>query len=132
MCTNLLNVLSMCLVIYGALPVYLVLCLDLNILLHSLITSLGKRGFIFLKNKSDALEKFCEGKSLVENTKGKKIKVLRTENGLEYINNEFNDVCAENGILRHKTCAHTPQQNGIAERYNRIILKLDVSWLSLV
>ena len=30
--------------------------------------------------------------------------------------------CTKHGIIRHRTCLYTPQQNGIAERFNRTIL----------
>ena len=35
------------------------------------------------------LEKFKEWKSLVENQTGKKVKKLRTDNGLEFCNQQF-------------------------------------------
>ena len=75
-----------------------------------------------MKHKHEALSKFIEWKKLVETETGKKIKTLRTENGLEYCNKEFDDLCVSNGITRHKTYTYTPQQNGIAERMNKTIL----------
>jgi hypothetical protein len=59
----------------------------------------------------------------VENQTSRKIKKLRTDNGLEFCNIEFNSLCAEHGIARHKTVPGTPQQNGVAERMNRTILE---------
>ena len=44
-------------------------------------------GLFFIKNKSEVLEKFIELKALIENASGKKIKVLRYDNGGEYISN---------------------------------------------
>ncbi|XP_062114670.1 uncharacterized protein LOC133825784 [Humulus lupulus] len=46
----------------------------------------------------------------------RKIKVLRTDNGLEFINDEFDVLCDASGILRHRTVIRTPQQNGVAEQ----------------
>ena len=60
--------------------------------------------------------------TLVENQTNLKIKSLRTDNGLEFVNQEFNDLCAKYGIQRHKTVKNTPQQNGVAERMNRTLL----------
>ncbi|KAG8491252.1 hypothetical protein CXB51_014428 [Gossypium anomalum] len=54
---------------------------------------------------------------------GKQIKYLRTDNGLEFCSNEFNRLCKSEGIVRHLTVRHTPQQNGIAERMNRTIVE---------
>ncbi|KAK4383959.1 Retrovirus-related Pol polyprotein from transposon TNT 1-94 [Sesamum angolense] len=62
-------------------------------------------------------------KILVENQTGKKLKVLRTDNGLEFCNQSFSNLCDECGIKRHKTNPYTPQQNGVAERMNRTLLE---------
>ena len=59
----------------------------------------------------------------MENQTGIKIKRFRTDNGLEFYSEPFNDFCKENGIARHKIVAGTPQQNGLAERFNRTILE---------
>jgi len=39
----------------------------------------------------------------VEKQTEKKVKRLRTDNGLEFCNNEFNEFCANEGIARHRT-----------------------------
>nr|GEY38921.1 retrovirus-related Pol polyprotein from transposon TNT 1-94 [Tanacetum cinerariifolium] len=44
------------------------------------------------------------------------VKKLRTDNGLEFCNREFEQLCIEIGIARHLTVAGTPQQNGVAEQ----------------
>ncbi|KAG8472305.1 hypothetical protein CXB51_034359 [Gossypium anomalum] len=54
---------------------------------------------------------------------GKQIKYLRTDNGLEFCSDEFNRLCKSEGIMRHLTVRHTPQQNGVAERMNRTIME---------
>ena len=68
-------------------------------------------------------ETFKKWKALVENQTGKKIKRLRTDNGLEFCGGDFNDFCADAGIVRHRTVRYTPQQNGVAERMNRTLLE---------
>ena len=51
------------------------------------IDDFSRKTFVyFLKNKSQVLEYLGEFKSLVENQNNKKIKVIRTDNGLEYCN----------------------------------------------
>ncbi|KAL0402478.1 UNVERIFIED_CONTAM: Retrovirus-related Pol polyprotein from transposon TNT 1-94 [Sesamum latifolium] len=70
----------------------------------------------------EAFEKFKTWKTFVENQIGKRIKVLRTDNGLEFCNKQFSDLCDEFGIKRHNTTPYTPQQNGVAERMNRTLL----------
>jgi len=59
---------------------------------------------------------------LIENQQDKKLKILRTDNGLEFCNQEFDSFCRKEGVIRHRTCAYTPQQNGVAERMNRTIM----------
>ncbi|GJX57272.1 retrotransposon protein, putative, ty1-copia subclass [Tanacetum coccineum] len=53
---------------------------------------------------------------------GIKLKKLRTDNGLEFCNQEFNNLCKESGIARHLTVVGTLQQNGLAERMNMTLL----------
>lgn len=53
----------------------------------------------------------------------KKVKVLRTENVLEFCDSQFNEFCSKNRIERHKTCTYTTQQNRVAERKNKILMK---------
>lgn len=54
----------------------------------------------------------------MENQTEKKIKVIRIDYGLEFLNENFNRMCADAGIKRYLTVANTPQQNGSAERFN--------------
>lgn len=87
------------------------------------VDDLSKKVWIrFLSSKDEAFEKFAEWKVLVENQTGKKIKCLRTDNGLEFCNKRFDELCKKSGIKRHKTCAYTPQHNGVSERMNRTII----------
>ncbi|GKC21513.1 retrovirus-related pol polyprotein from transposon TNT 1-94, partial [Tanacetum coccineum] len=72
-----------------------------------------------LRFKHEAFGKFKEWKQLVENQTGRTVKKLMTDNGLEFCNQEFEQICIESGIARHLTVARTPQQNGVAERMNR-------------
>jgi len=90
----------------------------------SIIDDYSRRVWVYiLKNKSDAFEKFKEWHTLVENQIGTKLKVLRTDNGLEFVSEQFNEFCRKRGIKRHRTVAYTPQQNGLAERMNRTLLE---------
>uniref|UniRef100_A0A1J3F7G4 Retrovirus-related Pol polyprotein from transposon TNT 1-94 n=1 Tax=Noccaea caerulescens TaxID=107243 RepID=A0A1J3F7G4_NOCCA len=78
---------------------------------------------MFLSTKDETFLKFCEWQELVQNQVNKKVKVLRTDNGLEFCNTRFDDHCKAHGIERHRTCTYTPQQNGVAERMNRTIME---------
>ena len=75
-----------------------------------------------LKSKEHVFEKFKNWKVFVEKQIGKTVKKLRTDNGLEFYNQVFDEFCANEGITRHKTVRMTPQQNGLAERMNRTLM----------
>ena len=51
------------------------------------------------------------------------MKVIRSDNGGEYLNSELLKFFQDNGILHETTCLSTPQQNGVAERKNMHILE---------
>ena len=46
------------------------------------------------------------------------IHVLRSDNVKEYFSAPFTSFMSQHGILHQSSCAHTPQQNGVAERKN--------------
>lgn len=77
----------------------------------------------FIKQKSDAFDKFVEFKAMAENQTGYKIKTFRTDNGKELLSERFVKFLKINGIQHDLTCPYTPQQNGVAERYNRTIIE---------
>nr|GFA21069.1 retrovirus-related Pol polyprotein from transposon TNT 1-94 [Tanacetum cinerariifolium] len=64
--------------------------------------------------KHETFGKFKEWKQLVENQTGRTVKKLRKDNGLEFCNREFEQLCIESGIARHLTVFGTPQQNEVA------------------
>lgn len=82
-----------------------------------------KTWIYFLKKKNEAFKWFLSFKTLVENQTGKKIKVLRTDNGTEYESNEFKDYCRETDIKRETTTTYAPEQNGVVERKNHTIIE---------
>lgn len=77
----------------------------------------------FLKAKSEVFMYFKEFRSMVENQKDRKIKIFRTDNGLEFCSNEFENHLKQVGIVHQKTNVYTPEQNGMSERFNRTIVE---------
>ncbi|CAI7807960.1 unnamed protein product [Closterium sp. NIES-54] len=75
-----------------------------------------------IKDKMQVLPSFIDWLAEAERQSGKQLKVLRTDNGGEFINKDFNDYLKAKGIRQQRTIPHTPQHNSIAERVNRKLL----------
>ena len=66
----------------------------------SIIDDYSRMTWVYMmKHKSEAFHKFKEWKILMENQTGKKIKRLRTDNGLEFCWSEFDQFCKVKGLL---------------------------------
>nr|GEU48733.1 putative ribonuclease H-like domain-containing protein [Tanacetum cinerariifolium] len=77
----------------------------------------------FLATKDETspiLKTFITG---LENQLSLKMKVIRSDNGTEFKNNDLNQLCGIKGIKREFSVPRTPQQNGIAERKNRTLIE---------
>ncbi len=77
----------------------------------------------FLRHKSEVLEKFKEFEAYTTNECGQRIGKLRTDNGGEYLSGEFKAYLKSKGIRHELTVAHSPEQNGVAERMNRTLME---------
>lgn len=62
-------------------------------------------------------------KTFAETQLNKKIKILRSDNGTEYINNVFEKYQIAQGFKHEKSAPYSVQQNGLAERMNRTIIE---------
>ena len=58
----------------------------------------------------------------MEKDNGKQVKARRSDNGGEYISNEFKNFCSKEVIQRELIAPHNPQQNGVMERKNTNIV----------
>ncbi|KAH9763991.1 Integrase catalytic domain-containing protein [Citrus sinensis] len=88
------------------------------------IDDFSRRVWVYtMRGKDEVLEIFVKWKKLVETQTGRKIKVVRYDNGGEYTSDPFLQVCQNEGIKRHFTVRHTSQQNSVAERMNRTLLE---------
>ena len=77
-----------------------------------------------LKQKSEVFSKFIEWKTMIEKATGKSVKTLRTDNSGEYIAKDFEQYLKVNGIRHQLTVRKTPEQNGVAERFNRTVVEM--------
>ena len=76
----------------------------------------------FLKQKGNAFKEFCTDRSFVENQTQLKVKVIRPDNGGEFVSKGWEAFNEQNGIFHKNSIVHTPQQNGINERKNHTLL----------
>ncbi|XP_071933941.1 uncharacterized protein [Coffea arabica] len=76
----------------------------------------------FLRNKSDACDVFKKFKYYLEKQSGYFIKILRTDRGTTYL--VCDDYLVKNSIKHQLTVRYTPQQNGVTERKNRIVMDM--------
>ncbi len=74
-----------------------------------------------ISRKSSQFEYFQTYTEAMGNQFGVTMKRLKCDNGSEYINHKMEDFCRQKGILLTPSSAHTPEQNGRAERKNRTL-----------
>lgn len=82
-----------------------------------------------LRSKSDAFGAFKRFRALVEDGSERKVKMLRTDRGGEFMSADFMRYCEDEGIGRQYTNPYTPQQNGVVERRNRTVMGMTRSFL---
>lgn len=77
-----------------------------------------------LKQKSEATEIIKEYVRWTETLFGRKVRVIRSDGGGEFNNNELKAFYRAEGIKPQFTAPYSPQQNGVAERKNRSITEM--------
>jgi len=77
-----------------------------------------------IKTKDETSSKIRQYLIFIQHQYGHKPKRVRIDQGREYLNNEFKNWCAEQGIQIEPTAPYSPSQNGVAERYNRTLAEL--------
>ena len=76
-----------------------------------------------LRYKSEVLEKFKKFEAVTTVDSGQRVLTLRRDNGGEYLSNEFKAYLISKGICYELTVPYSPQQNGVAERMNQILME---------
>jgi transposase InsO family protein len=80
-----------------------------------------------MKQKSEVFAHFVKLKLLVENQFASHIKQFQSDGGGEYTSVQFQTFLTKEGIIHRKSCPHTSQQNGLAERKLRHILETSLT-----
>ena len=89
-----------------------------------------KTWIYFISSKDQVFEKFKLFLHEFEHMFGKKLRILRTDNGGNYMSKIFLSYCANASTTRQYSQPYTPQHNGIAERQNRFLLNIIRTLLS--
>nr|GEU59013.1 hypothetical protein [Tanacetum cinerariifolium] len=77
----------------------------------------------FLRTKDETSSILRNIITEIENLKDLKVKIISCDNRGEFKNKEMNEFCTKKGIRREFSNARTPQQNGVAKRRNRTLIK---------
>ena len=78
----------------------------------------------YMRHKNQALQNLKE-----YITDDGTLSILLSNNGTENKNESFNHFCTNNKIKRDSNVPETPEQNGVAERYTRSVVKTAQSHL---
>ncbi|GKA77762.1 ribonuclease H-like domain-containing protein, partial [Tanacetum coccineum] len=77
----------------------------------------------FLRTKDETSAILKDFIRQIENQLNQKVKTIRCDNGTEFKNRDMIEFCGLKGIKREYSNARTPQQNGVAERKNKTLIK---------
>ena len=90
----------------------------------SFIDDFSHFGILYnIKNKSDVFSKFVEYEAQVSAQFGCAISKLTVDQGREYCSNNQIGWYKKKGIQLETTVSYSPQQNGVAERFNRTVVE---------
>jgi transposase InsO family protein len=77
---------------------------------------------VVLGSKGEAANAIRRAQAAAEAECDCKLRVLRTDNGGEFTTAEFESHCADEGVQRHYSASYSPQQNGVVERRNQMVV----------
>jgi hypothetical protein len=77
---------------------------------------------VVLGSKGEVADAIRRAQAAAEVECGRKLRVLRTDNGGEFTAAEFTSYCTDEGVQRHYSTSYTPQQNGVVERRNQTVV----------
>ncbi|KRZ49861.1 Retrovirus-related Pol polyprotein from transposon TNT 1-94 [Trichinella nativa] len=77
-----------------------------------------------LKTKDEAVDRIKDYVATLHTKFGRNPVTLRTDNGREYVNQRLRNFLREKGIEHQFSAPYTPQQNGVAERKNRVLVEM--------
>ena len=73
--------------------------------------------------KSEAAQAIRATIRLCEAQTGHRLKAVRTDRDIEYVNSELETYFSDKGVIHNTTAPYTPEQNGVPERFNRTLME---------
>jgi transposase InsO family protein len=77
---------------------------------------------VVLGSKGEATNAIRRAQATAEVECGRKLRVLRTDNGGEFTVSESASYCVDEGVQHHYSTPYSPQQNGIIEWRNQTVV----------
>jgi transposase InsO family protein len=77
---------------------------------------------VVLGSKGEAADAIRCAQAAVEAKCGRKLRVLRTDNGGEFTAAEFASYCVDEGVQRHYSAPYSPRQNDVIKRRNQTVV----------
>jgi len=91
----------------------------------TLIDDYSQYGYVYLlSHRYEVLDEFKHFLGEMETQLERRVKILRTDRGCEYLLDMLKEFCEGKGIQRQLTIPRTPQQNGVAEHRNQTLLDM--------
>jgi hypothetical protein len=75
-----------------------------------------------LAKKSLAFSSFVRIKNQLEKNSSHQLAIFKSDNGTEFKNSQFTDLCTKSGIIQQFSAPYAHEQNGQVERPNRTVL----------
>jgi transposase InsO family protein len=94
-----------------------------SLYMATFIDDYSRHGVVYyLKSKDQCATAFRKFLAWAENQTSERLLTLHSDRGGEYLSGAFRMILDEKGIEHKLTMPHSPQQNGLAERWNRTLL----------
>lgn len=77
-----------------------------------------------MKNRAELFSIFTKKIVKIRNQFNTAIRILRSENSLEYLSTSFPSFLSSHDILHQSSCVYTSQQNGVAEHENLHLVEI--------
>lgn len=74
-----------------------------------------------LRNKEEVAHRLMEYCNMIKTKFGSEVKIVKSDNGREYVNGFLHEQFKKRGIIHETTAPHNPEQNGKAEKEIRTL-----------